>query len=289
MKKYFLSIAIFMASITTYGQSKFPDLSSRGSIEQNVGFTTLKITYERPSARGRKVFGELVPFDRLWRTGAGHCTKISFNQPVLLNNQKVNSGTYAVFSIPNKDEWTIIINTDSTLYGTSKYDSKKDVIRFKVKPQKTSRFYESLSFDVDIVGNNAVIYLSWEKTQVHFALQTFTDEMVMNNITQNLLTGKSKDWNEYAGAVEYYLYNNKDLNEALLLAESAIKNDGELYSFTLKTQVLEKQKKYAEAIASAKQGLEFIKTNGARLGYSDQDSKSIEAKIKELVERAKRL
>lgn len=287
MIKTILIISLILTTVAVNAQIKYPELSSKGIIVQNIGFASVKIDYERPSARGRTIFGELVPYGKLWRTGAGTCTKINFKEPVLLNNLRVSAGTYSLFSIPNLNEWTIIINSDTSLIGADKYEQKKDIIRFNVKSSISDRFHESLTFDIDVVSNNAEIYISWEKTQIHFSLGTFTDEKVITYIRQNLLTGKSKDWNDYASGAEYYWYNNIDLNEALILANLSIENNGESFSYFMKMQILEKQKRYTEAIEVAKRGLEYVQKNGSRLGYNNDESKSWESKITLLKEKSK--
>ena len=101
-----------------------------------VGNTTLQIEYERPSARKRKVFGELVPWDQVWRTGAGNCTKIKTNQPIKIGGQQIEKGVYSLFTIPNPHEWVIILNKDTSLYGSYNYNSENDVARFVVIPKR---------------------------------------------------------------------------------------------------------------------------------------------------------
>src|SRR5690242_7898509 len=102
--------------ITGFSQNHFPDLSPKGIVKQIVGLSTIEVNYERPAARGRKIFGDLVPFDKLWRTGAGNCTKIKFSSPVTITGKKIAAGTYSLLSIPNLLQWTIILNSDTTLY-----------------------------------------------------------------------------------------------------------------------------------------------------------------------------
>lgn len=246
--KTLLTIVFLITACTSFSQSVFPSLSPKGRIEQTVGLTNIAVDYERPAARGRKVFGELVKYDKLWRTGAGNCTKITFSKPVVIDNKKIDKGTYSVFTIPGANEWTVIFNTDTTLYGTARYDEKKDLFRFKVKPKPTSRYYESLTVDIDVIPNNAVVYITWEKTQVSFPVETETDKMVDIFIQQNLLTGMSKDPDEYAAASEYYFYMDKELDRALILMDRAIGIRKDAWYYRQKLDILEKQMKYQEAI-----------------------------------------
>lgn len=242
---------LFLGMTISFGQEQFsfPSLSPKGTITQVVGNTTIEIAYERPSARDRKIFGGLVPWDKVWRTGAGYCTKISFDNPVVIQNKNVNAGKYALLSIPKKDSWTIIINKDTTLYGSSFYDPKKDVARFEVKPTQTERFYETLNFDIDIIPNNAQMYLSWENTQVSFLLETTTDELVERFIEEELLTGENTLYDNYAFAADYYYFQNRKLDRALLLADKAIASgqDGG-WARSVKIDVYERLQEYEKAI-----------------------------------------
>jgi len=249
------TLLLFCTLITTtssFSQLTFPALSPKGEIEQKTGFTDITIDYERPAARGRKVFGELVPYDKLWRTGAGNCTKIRFSKSVKISNQRIDKGTYSIFSIPKTTEWTIIFNRDTTLYGTASYDKTKNVFQFNVKNQLTNRYYESLTIDIDVIPNNARIYLSWENTQVSFDVMTETDKIVTDFIKSYLLTSKSKDSEEYAMAADYYFYLNKS-DDALHLINQAITIRNDSWYYRLKIDILEKLGKYKEAITVAQQ------------------------------------
>ncbi|MEM8909687.1 MAG: DUF2911 domain-containing protein, partial [Bacteroidota bacterium] len=158
----FLLLTLLAFSVDAQN-SKYPylSLSPKGSITQEVGNTTITIDYERPSVRNRQTFGVLVPWDKVWRTGAGSCTKISFDNPVLVGGQKVEAGKYSLFTIPSPKEWIIILNRDTSLYGSFDYDSNKDVARFIAILRSSNRFYETLNFDIEILPNDAKIYLSW--------------------------------------------------------------------------------------------------------------------------------
>ena len=279
--KTFLTIVLVVTTTTSFSQSIFPTLSPKGRIEQKIGFTSITVDYERPAARGRKIFGELVKYEELWRTGAGNCTKIRFSKPVIIDNKKVNKGTYSVFTIPNAHEWTVILNTDTTLYGVSSYDEKKDVLRFKAKPQSTDRYYESLTIDIDVIPNNAVVYIAWEKTQISFRVETETDKVANDFIHQNLLTDKSKDPDEYASAAEYYYYLNNDLDKALILIDKAIAKKNESWYYRQKIDILEKQMKYKEAIECANLA---ISLDRKRTDWDSKTKQEIEEQYKKRIE-----
>jgi hypothetical protein len=249
--KTLLTIVILITTANSFCQSIFPGLSPKGRIEQRVGLTDITVDYERPAARGRKVFGELVKYEKLWRTGAGNCTKIRFSKPVIIDNKKINKGSYSVFTIPNTNEWTVILNIDTTLYGVASYDKRNDAIRFNAKAQSTDRYYESLTIDIDVKPNNAIVYIAWENTQISFQVETESDKVANEFIQQYLLTDKSNDSEEYAAAAEYYFYMNKDLDRALILIDKAIAKKNESWYYRQKIDILEKQMKYKEAIDCA--------------------------------------
>jgi len=240
-------------------QFEFPPLSVKGSISQQVGYTQVKIEYERPSARNRKIFGGLVPWNEVWRTGAGPCTKITFNEEVQIGKQRVAAGTYSIFSIPNPEEWVIILNTDTSLYGAYDYDVQKDVARFTVPVIPTSRYYETLTFDIDVIPNNARISLSWENISLHFDLKTSTDEKVIKYITEELMTDQVKDPDEYSMAAGYFIFRGENLHDALVLVDKSIALGGEGWAYRLKMELLENFMRYPEALEAAKLGLAWAK------------------------------
>ena len=279
--KTLLTIVVLITTTNSFSQSIFPGLSPKGRIEQTIGLTNITVEYERPAARGRKVFGELVKYEKLWRTGAGNCTKITFSQPVTIGNKKINKGTYSLLTIPNTNEWTVILNTDTTLYGVASYNERNDLLRFKAKTQSTDRYYESLTIDIDVIPNNAMVYIAWEKTQIAFQVETETDKVANNFIQQNLLTGKSTDPDEYAAAAEYYFYLDKDLDRALILIDKAIRKKNESWYYRQKIDILEKQMKYKEAIDCANLA---ISLDQKRTGWDLKSKQQSETEYKKRIE-----
>lgn len=249
-----------MAPNLTWAQFKFPSPSPEGSITQVVGDTKIELEYERPSVRGRKIYGGLVPWNKVWRTGAGKCTRISFDKAVIVGNQPVEAGAYSLFTIPNKEEWVVIINSDTTLYGSGHYDKMKDIARFPVKAKKSSRFYETLSIDIDLVPNNAKMYISWADTQISFDVLTSIDDKTLKYIEEELLTGRVKDVDEYGMGASYLNLNNKRFNEALILAQKMIDDgENELWARNLKQSIYDKMQLYGEALKEIEKGLELTK------------------------------
>lgn len=134
--------------------------------------TYLKITYGRPQKKGRPVFGKLVPFDQIWRTGANEATEITVTTDILINQQPLKAGTYTLFTIPGNTNWIIIINSDVGMWGSYNYNSKKDVLRFEVPATSTgAAVFESFTISIDSKNDKASISLAWDTTQVSFPVQ----------------------------------------------------------------------------------------------------------------------
>jgi tetratricopeptide (TPR) repeat protein len=257
--KYFLA-ALVLISNTTIAQLHLPQLSQKTTITQDVGYTTIMIRYERPEARERKIMGELVRYGRLWRTGAGKCTTISFNTDVTLDGKTVKAGAYALLTIPDTDKWTVLLNTDtSKVYGDpSEYNEKNEVLRFTVKPEKTERYYHSMTFDLDIKKYDAILYLSWENTQIRFPILTGSHQRALATI-KTTLENEPKNQEAYAMAAEYYTMNNEDPQQALSFLDKALALGEERWVYYQKVEVFEKMKNYAKARETAQAAIAFLK------------------------------
>ena len=252
MKNILFGIILILASFQLIGQEldfPYPSFSPKGNISQTAGNTLIEVEYERPSARKRLIFGGVVPWDEVWRTGAGNCTKIRFDKDVRIGGQKVPAGNYSIFTIPNPKEWTIIINRDTTLYGSYDYDFKKDIARFVVVPMESNRFYETLNFDIELNQHNAKMYISWANTQISFDIETSTNEIINKLIWEELLTGKNQVSDNYAGAAAYLAYRGVDLSIALKLADKAIDMDKNIiWVRFVKKDIYESLKLYDDAL-----------------------------------------
>ena len=154
--------------------------SPEAAFTQQFGGSEIQVAYARPSAHGRKIFGELVPFGTLWRTGANDCTQITFKDEVVMGDKKIAAGKYSFFTIPTATDWTIILNSETTGHGTSAYKTENDVHRFTVKSEKSDRFYETFTIEIndfDAKGD-ASLNLMWENTMVKIPLKNAMDAMV---------------------------------------------------------------------------------------------------------------
>ena len=231
----------------------------------------MEVEYERPSARGRKIFGGLVPYDKVWRTGAGYATKLRFSHPVGIANQQVPAGTYTLLSIPKPDTWTLILNTDTTLYGAYDYVEEKDILRFEIPTQQSNRFYETLTIEIDVEPYTAELYISWTSVQLHFSIDTYTEKEVEEGIERYLVQGASTDPELHTGAADYYLWADKELERALSFANKALELDPSESKYALKAELLirlDRSKEALEVIETAIQIIEEKYTDPKELASS---------------------
>ena len=176
MKKVLIINMLCLLATATFAQEsakKSLPKSYEAAFTQQFGDSEIQVAYARPLARGRKIFGGLIPLDSLWRTGAGDCTTLKLKEEVVVGDKKIAAGKYSLFTIPSANEWTIILNSETTMHGTSGYDAQKDVHRFKVKSEKADRFYENFTIEINDINakGEASLNLIWENTMVKIPLK----------------------------------------------------------------------------------------------------------------------
>lgn len=239
-----------------------PAPSPACTIKQRVGLTDIEVTYSRPSAKGRKVFGGLVPYGEVWRTGANASTKVSFSTAVRLNGAAIPAGTYALYTIPGEKEWTVIIDKDTSLWGAYNYDPKGDLVRFTAVPGALERPVEtfSIGFD-DLRDESATLCLCWEKTCVPLKLEVSVVEPVLAQIRAAMASPGRKP---YAPAAQFYLEHGMDLKQAMAWVDAAIAEKETFSVVHLKAKILAKAGDKAGAVAAAKRSIELAaKAEGA--------------------------
>jgi hypothetical protein len=182
---------------------EFPAPSPAATTKQKVGLTDVEIVYSRPSAKGRKIFGDLVPYGELWRTGANAATKITFGTDVKFEGTAVPAGSYALFTIPGAAEWTVILNKVAEQSGTSTYDQKNDLLRVKVKPVAMANPVESFRISLeDVHDDSASLTLAWEKTSVTVQIKTDVVAMLVPKIQAAMAAEGKKPY--FQAAMFYY-------------------------------------------------------------------------------------
>jgi Protein of unknown function (DUF2911) len=235
---------------------EFPAASPACSLKQRVGLTDVQIDYSRPAVKGRQIFGDLVPYGKVWRTGANQATKIVFSTPVKLNGTEIPAGTYALMTIPGKDEWTIIINKGSEQWGAYKYDEKTDVARIKAKPITLSEPVESFTIEVNkIKDDSSVIDISWDKTDVPIKLQVEYADKLVSQIEAVMSSDEKKK--PYYQAASYYYSHGLDLQKAKQWVDAAVADNDAFFINYLKAEILAKLGDKKGALAAAKHSSEL--------------------------------
>lgn len=254
----FLLIQALLINAQEKIQIRTTSASPASSFEQEVGSAKIKIAYSRPLVRGRKIFGELVPFDKLWRTGASDCTVITTSEDISFGNSILKAGSYSIFSIPSINEWTIIINTDITLHGETGYDEKKDVMRFKVPTEKSLYFYETFTIELNDINSKGEAFLKifWENTMVKIPIKSKEDDMLLALIDQHIVKGKTQDANLLFQAANYYYSTNRDFKQAIKWLLDAEKLNPQNFHYpNLRQKIASENKDYASAIEAAKRAV----------------------------------
>ncbi len=221
MKKIILAMAIVFSTLNLSAQVKTPAPSPKAILEQKVGLTDVTIEYSRPSKKGRTVFGDLVPYGKLWRTGANQNSMITFSDDVVINGQTLKKGKYAIFTTPKVDMWEVIFYTDTDNWGTPEnWDVKKVALSTNVDTQMLGAPVESFTIGINNLDNNfAHLELSWEKTLVAVKFEVPTQKTAMASIEKALAGPTSGD---YFSSAQYYYQSNGDMNKALEYVNKAI-------------------------------------------------------------------
>src|SRR5271170_7845168 len=247
-------------------QVDFPAASPACTLKQRVGLTDIEIEYSRPGIKGRTIFGGIVPYGQVWRTGANQATKITFSTPVKLNGQDVPAGSYALFTIPGEDEWTVILSKNSSQFGAFQYDPKDDLVRFKVIPVELAETIETFTIEFNrLRDDSAELNLIWDKTVVPLKIEIELTSKLVPQIEAAMASPGKKSAGFYFQAATFYYNHDQDLNQALSWVNTGLADQpGIAFEMLhLKAQILAKQGDKAGAIAAAKQSSELsIKAEG---------------------------
>jgi len=249
-------LLFFLASLTTNGQVQPPQPSPTANVSQVVGLTQFEVKYSRPSLRDREIFGKLVPYDKLWRTGANANTTISFDEDIKIAGQPVEAGEYALFSKPGKENWTIYLYDKTDNWGTpQKWDENKIVLEAKVPANKNPNLVESFTIDFNNFSKNgAHLVLNWENTSVHIPLEVPTDKTVMKSIEKTMQNPKPVD---YFNAAVYFLETDRDINQAKQWIDKAMemRDDKPFWMLRQQSLIYAKAGEKNKAITLAKESL----------------------------------
>jgi hypothetical protein len=276
MKKL-LSLCTFAVLLTfsVNAQIKTPQPSPLAKISQEVGLSKVDVEYSRPSAKGRKIFGELVPFGEMWRTGANASTKVTFGDDVKIGGTTVTKGTYALYVTPNMKEWSVIFYKNTSFWGVPGKDFNEADVAAKVTVPVVmlAENVESFTINVDNLRNSSFdLVIEWEKTRVSVPVSMDTDTKVMADI-KSQMEGPSAS--TYYQSARYYYKKKKDMNMALAWVQMALDKGGEKFWIVRqKALILAELGRYKDAIATAERSTELAKAEGNG-DYPRMNDKSI--------------
>src|SRR5947209_2974517 len=236
-----LSVAGVCRAQTATGETlmlNLPRASQHALITQRIGITDITINYHRPSANGRQVWGKLVPYGQVWRAGANENTTITFTDPVQIEGQQLDKGTYGLHMIPGEKEWTVIFSKNATSWGSFTYKQDEDALRVTVKPQ-AGELRDALAYDFDDVkADSAVVTMRWEKVTVPFKVHVNVNDIVTESIHNQIHGMNQYYWEGWDDAAQYFLANKINLEEALKYEDQSIQSEERYDNLMNKSKVL---------------------------------------------------
>lgn len=258
--KQMLLVALTVCSFSLQAQIKMPAPSPTQSVTQDFGLGKIELVYSRPSLKGRTVFkdnSELAPLGKVWRTGANAATKIKFTDEVTFGGKSLDSGTYALYTIPGKTTWTVILNKDASKWGTE-YTENDDVFRVTVPAEKSKEATETFTMQIaNIKPESCELELIWGNTTVKVPITTNIKERISNSI-KKALSADNVSPNVYYAAANFYFEWDKNLNEALSNATKAANANAKAYwIFLLKAKIEKEQGNKVDAKADAEKVIEL--------------------------------
>jgi hypothetical protein len=219
MKKFLITVIAAITCFFTDAQLVVPQPSPTQTLKQNFGLSNIELSYSRPGVKGRKVFGDLVPFGKVWRTGANNATTITFGDDVTIGGKKIAAGKYGLVTIPEKNQWTVIISKKLDITGPADYKEDGDVVRVNVNTMKTTDPVETFTMQfANIKPTSIELQMLWENTAVSLPITTDIETKIMGQIDQLM----NKDNRPYFAAAMYYMESGKDLNQALAWFDKAV-------------------------------------------------------------------
>lgn len=243
---------IIILSVISFAQDfRAPRPSPDATVSQFIGVTKITIDYSSPAVKDRKIWGELVPFGQVWRTGANEATTITFSDAVSINGNELAAGTYGIHSIPNENEWKIIFSKDTPVDGGSTFEPKKEILRIMVKPEE-HYFMERMTFlFTDVTNNSGNVELVWDKLKVSFKVEVKT---------QDLTVQKARDsfkGNQLMAGATYCLDNNINLEEGFKWIQASSLINENYFNTRILAQYYSKMNKKSEAISTMEKAIEF--------------------------------
>lgn len=276
IRRFLLSTVLLLITTISFGQVEVPQLSPRTTVKQTVGLTNFELDYSRPSLRGRDVFGDLLPYGKMWRTGANKNTILKFDTDITFAGKEVKAGEYAVFTKPNKETWDLFLYSETENWGVpEEWDDEKVVASLSIPVEKTDSKLETFTISFDQLGTEEFdLVFAWSDIKFDIAIELPTKELTEASIVKTMNGPSDRD---YYGAANYYLSAGENLDEALTFIKKAVEIRGDDAYWYLRKQALieyELGEKKA-AISTAKRSLSSAEKAGNE-GYVNMNKKSIE-------------
>lgn len=274
MKRVLFSLLFTAAAFYGYSQDlKLPALSPTAKISQDFSTSSIDITYSRPSMRGRHIYGDIVAYGEVWRTGANAATKIKFGEDVTVGDQEVKAGEYALYTIPGEGSWEVILNKGTGNWGSAGYDKAADVARFRVKAKSTERTVQTFTIEIsNITLSSCHIDLMWENTMISIPV----DANNQDRLTKAVDKAINNPSIPYFQAANYYFETHQQTEKAWEYINKACEqNPKAFYMFFLKARIAKKLGKREEAIEAAKKSMEAAKGSAFENDYIRQNRKII--------------
>ena len=255
----FLSVAGFCHAQTATGETlmlNLPRQSQHAQISQRIGITDITINYHRPLANGRQIWGKVVPYGEVWRAGANENTTITFTDPVSIEGQSLDKGTYGLHMIPGENQWTVIFSKTSAAWGSFSYKQDEDALRVTVKPQP-AELHDALAYDFDdLKSDSTVVTMRWDKVAVPFKVTVNVNDIVTTSIHRQIHGLNQYYWEGWDDAAGYFLANKIHLDEALTDEEQSIQAEERFDNLLSKSKILEALGRTNDATTARNQALE---------------------------------
>jgi hypothetical protein len=292
LQPFALCLAVLAVATPVFAQNdlNLPDVSQAAEVKQRIALTDITVNYHRPLVSGRKIWGGLVPYGKVWRAGANENTTIEFSDPVSVEGKPLAKGTYGLHMIPNQDSWTVIFSKTNTGWGSYSYDQKDDALRVDVKPRPLAENKEALEFDFeDLKPTSTAVTLKWEKLGVPFTVSINDADQTLQNIRAQLKGRGQFTWQSLDEGAQFCLTRKINLDEALRWADASIQNEERFDNLSTKADILKALNRPDEANTTWNKALEIAKapqlyTYGRQLQNQKKAAEAMEI-FKEVAKR----
>jgi Protein of unknown function (DUF2911) len=278
----YLAVVGIVGTVSAQKDLNLPEVSQAAEVKQRIALTDITVKYHRPLVKGRKIWGGLVPYGKVWRAGANENTTIEFSDPVSVEGKPLPKGIYGLHMIPNADSWTVIFSKTNNAWGSYSYDQKEDALRVTVKPKPLAEEKEALEFEFDdLKPDSTAVTLKWEKLGVPFTVSIKDSDQTLQNIREQLKGRAQYSWQALDQAAQFCLSRKIDLDEALRWADASIQNEERFDNLSTKADILKALNRPDEAKATWNHALEMatavqLYSYGRRLQNQKKDAEAIE-------------